>query len=302
LFFLFFFFFFFFFLFIICSILAISFFTLIEQKIIASRQLRLGPHYRGYVGFLQPFCDAIKLYSKYNKIFFLFSNLIFTFLPYFLLFIFCFLWFLNPIMWVSFDINIGALFFLLIISVGGIIILIISWFSNCKYSILGGLRSVSQIVSYDVCFGFIFLCICFLIKSLNICYIRYYMSFLVLSLIPIFFCWFFSILAERNRTPFDFVEGESELVSGFNTEYSGGPFALCFISEYISILFMSYLGFFMFFFFNPLLGFSTIVFCYLYILVRCFLPRYRYDKLMLFCWKVLLPGLVLFLTFFRCIF
>lgn len=278
-----FFFFFFYIFFIIFSFLSMSFFTLMEQKIIGSSQLRYGPYYRGFLGILQPFCDAVKLYRKFNKIIFVFSNFIFNLLPYLLLVLFNFLWLLRPILFISFDITLGVFFFLLILSISALIILMISWFSNCKYSILGGLRSVSQIISYEVCLGFIFLCICFLTKSLNLLRLGEYNGFLVLAFLPIFFIWIFTILAERNRTPFDFVEGERELVSGFNTEYSGGPFALCFMREYISMLFISFIRFFLFFFYSFLLGLSAVFFCFVYILVRCFLPRYRYDKLMLFC-------------------
>ena len=260
--------------------------------------IRQGPYYSGFLGLVQPFCDALKLYRKGNKIIFRFNNFIYNFLPYLILVWVFFLWGLLPVLWIRFDIRIGILFLIFILSLSSLFILIISWFSNCKYSIIGGLRGVSQIISYEVCFGFCILLICCVIKNLNFLKIFILTKIFYTSILPIFFIWLFCILSESNRPPFDFIEGERELVSGFNTEYSGGPFALCFIREYISILFIGIITWEIFIKFDFFIGLGCFFFCFFFIIIRCFLPRLRYDKLIYLCWKYLCPFLIIFLIFF----
>ena len=287
----------FFFLFIIFSLLSISFITLWEQKLIGSCQLRPGPNYRGFVGLLQPFSDGLKLFGKYGSTQFNFSSLAFRFTPFLMLGTFELLWFLDPIPWVGFNIPLGFLFFLFLTGLFAIFIYLIGWFSNCKYSLLGCLRGVAQIVSYELCFGLVIICFCTVVKCLRFFALKKF-SYLFLPLLPAFFIWVFAIFVERHRTPFDFLEGESELVSGFNTEYAGGPFAVCYISEYMSLLFISLFRFFIFFFipYWSLFAFSCLLFLSLFIIARCFLPRYRYDKVIHLCWKVFIPFLLFFLV------
>jgi len=177
----------------------------------------------------------------------------------------------------------GLLFFLVMLGLVSILLLMMSWYSNCKYSLIGGLRRVSQMVSYDCVIGFIFITIILLtghtdIERFELIRIDFFFFFFL----PLFFLWLPAILAESNRTPYDFSEGESELVSGFNTEYSGFSFSGCFMGEYLSILFISLLTGYIFIF-KSYIVFSLITFFIVlfYIWVRSFLPRFRYDKLMM---------------------
>lgn len=279
---------------VIILLLSISFFTLIEQKLIGVTQRRNGPYYLGFLGLAQPFADAVKLYSKKNNLEAILPKLIFNLRPSIRLLITFFMWCLNPFYFGGLDIKTGLIFLIVILRLSVLPILFISWFSNCKYSILGGLRRVCQIVSYEVSLRFVVLSLGIIYKSFNFSlYNNFFFFFLSFS--PLLLCWLINILAERNRTPFDFSEGESELVSGFNTEYSGAPFAFCFIREYLRILFFSLITFFFFFKGVNWLGFFF--FAFFYVLVRCFLPRYRYDKLIRFCWKRFIPFRILFFFF-----
>jgi len=225
---------------------------------------------------------------------------IFIFLPYLNLCFFLLLWLLYPSYLVLFNLFGGILFFIVILSLVSIPVLIISWYSNCKYSLIGGLRGVSQIVSYDCVIGFIFIRFIFLINNLDLEFysdINNRFSFFVFF--PVLLIWIICILAESNRSPFDFSEGESELVSGFNTEYSGFSFSGCFIGEYVSILFISlFSGFIFFCHISLFIGLSCLLFCFYYVWVRVFLPRYRYDKLIIASWKFLLPLGIIFYCFF----
>ena len=172
-------------------------------------------------------------------------------------------------------------------------IFFIGWSSNCKYSIIGGLRSVAQIVSYEISLGvvlisFIWVSGGFSLKDLGLDIEKY--RFFVYS--PLIFIWFLCLLAETNRRPYDFSEGESELVSGFNTEYGSAGFTCIFISEYVRLLFIRYFFCLIFFrygyYFNIFLKRGFV--CLFIIWVRGRTPRYRYDKLMGLAWKSLLPG------------
>lgn len=168
-------------------------------------------------------------------------------------------------------------------------LLIGGWSSRRKYSLFGSYRSSSQAISYEVVLVIRVLFFCFLRNTLDI-YAYSYTSdsiFILLSF-PLFLVWAISCYAETNRSPFDFREGESELVSGFNTEYAGGSFSLIFIGEYRSILFLRVLTGFMFrlnsFFFILL----VVLVSFSYLWLRCSFPRLRYDKLMIIAWKGLL--------------
>nr|AML26331.1 NADH dehydrogenase subunit 1 [Hydrophilidae sp. BMNH 1274336] len=287
----------------ICVLVGVAFLTLLERKILGYIQLRKGPNKLGVLGILQPFSDAIKLFSK-EQIYPYMSNYYLYYLsPVFNLFLSLFLWMSMPLVTNLFSFNLGVLFFLCISSLGVYTIMIAGWSSNSNYAMLGAMRSVAQTISYEVSLALIFLSFLFLTMSLSLSsfYInQYYLWFLFLCL-PLSMILFVSLLAETNRTPFDFAEGESELVSGFNVEYSSGGFALIFMAEYASILFMSmiccmvFLGgnFLSFFFFIKLVCLS-----FLWIWVRGTLPRYRYDKLMYLSWKSFLPISLNMLFFF----
>nr|ANN13243.1 NADH dehydrogenase subunit 1 [Astacus leptodactylus]ANN13256.1 NADH dehydrogenase subunit 1 [Astacus leptodactylus] len=288
---------------IICVLLGVAFVTLMERKILGYIQIRKGPNKLGILGLLQPFSDAVKLFSKEQ------INLsMFNFLPYYIspilsLFISLVVWSVLPYLSGLFNMNLGVLFFLCCLSFGVYPVMSAGWASNCKYSMLGSLRSVAQTISYEVSLALILLSFIFLVESFNFKEFIVYQEeiwFLWVT-IPLAMVWFASCLAETNRTPFDFSEGESELVSGFNTEYSSGGFALIFMAEYSSILFMSMIFSLMF------LGSSSLgilfylkltMMSFIFIWVRGTLPRFRYDKLMYLAWKSFLPVSLNFLVYF----
>nr|WJW73930.1 NADH dehydrogenase subunit 1 [Copestylum sp. ECU3] len=288
---------------IICVLVSVAFLTLLERKVLGYIQIRKGPNKVGLMGIPQPFCDAIKLFTK-EQTYPLLSNYIsYYFSPIFSLFLSLLLWMCMPFFIKLFSFNLGLLFFLCCTSLGVYTVMIAGWSSNSNYALLGGLRSVAQTISYEVSLALVLLSFVFLINNynmINFYYYQIYLWFFVL-LYPLAFIWLIISLAETNRTPFDFAEGESELVSGFNVEYSSGGFALIFLSEYASILFMSmlfsliFLGgdVFFFFFFLKLMFIS-----FVFIWVRGTLPRFRYDKLMYLAWKSFLPFSLNYLLFF----
>nr|CAQ37663.1 NADH dehydrogenase subunit I [Triatoma picturata] len=288
---------------LICVLVAVAFTTLMERKVLSYIQLRKGPNKVGFMGLLQPFSDGIKLFFK-EQTYPYFSNfIIYYFSPVFMLVLSFSLWVLFPYLVNVYNFSFGVLFFLCCTGMGVYGVLLSGWSSNSNYALLGGIRSVAQTISYEVSMALILICVLVFIYSFNfVDFMKYqeYVWFVFFSF-PLFFCWFSSCLAETNRSPFDFAEGESELVSGFNVEYSSGGFAFIFLSEYMNIIFMSLLCCVMFlgcdlysiFFFMKL---TFMVFAFIW--VRGTLPRYRYDKLMYLTWKVFLPLSLNYLIFF----
>lgn len=164
------------------------------------------------------------------------------------------------------------------------------WASSSKYSILGSYRSVAQAISYEVNIFLIIFAMSFLVNNFSFSYFKLNKNIIIL-IVSLFFLWLIICLAESNRTPFDFSEGESELVSGFNTEYNGGLFSLIFITEYGFILFFRIITTILFLGFN-LFSFKLIIISSFYIWVRATLPRLRYDRLILISWKGILPLII----------
>nr|QZK21596.1 NADH dehydrogenase subunit 1 [Amitermes sp. ANIC 0778] len=281
----------------------VAFLTLLERSVLGYVHIRKGPNSVGFIGILQPFSDAIKLFTS-EQYFPLVSNyLIYYFSPIFGFFLSLLIWLLIPYLSGFISFELGLLFFLACTSLGVYTVMIAGWSSNSGYSLLGGLRALAQTISYEVSLAFILLSFVVLICSYNLVYFYSYQVYLWLIFIslPLSFVWFISCLAETNRTPFDFAEGESELVSGFNVEYGAGGFALIFLAEYASILFMSLLFCIIFlgsdlysFFFYVKLTFIS----FLFIWVRGTLPRFRYDKLMYLAWSSFLPLSLNYLLFF----
>nr|YP_010411429.1 NADH dehydrogenase subunit 1 [Coraebus cloueti]URN73075.1 NADH dehydrogenase subunit 1 [Coraebus cloueti] len=288
---------------VICVLLGVGFLTLLERKVLGYIQLRKGPNKVGVLGILQPFSDGIKLFSK-EQVYPLMSNfLIYYSSPILSLFLALSLWFCVPFFSWLLSFNFGVLFFFCCSSLGVYSIMMSGWSSNSVYSLLGALRAIAQTISYEVSLALILMSFLVLISSLNLINFYKFQYFIWLIFVgsPLAFVWFITSLAETNRTPFDFAEGESELVSGFNVEYSAGGFALIFLAEYSNILFMSML-FSIFFLgsnFFSLWFFIMVVFIsFCFIWARGTLPRYRYDKLMQLSWKSFLPLSLNYFLFF----
>nr|ALO77522.1 NADH deshydrogenase subunit 1 [Scydmaeninae sp. 840139] len=288
---------------IICILVSVAFLTLMERKVLGYIQIRLGPNKVGFKGIIQPMSDAIKLFSKENM-FPLYSNLnLYYISPILNLMISLLLWLCMPFITNMLNFNYSILFFLCCSSLSVYMLMISGWSSNSNYSMLGALRSIAQMISYEVSMSLILISFLFLILSLNIISlikIQMYMWLLFLCF-PMSLIWIISSLAETNRTPFDFAEGESELVSGFNIEYSGGGFALIFLAEYSSILFMSMLSVMLFLganLFSWMFFIKLSLISFFWIWVRGTLPRFRYDKLMYLAWKSFLPISLNFMMFY----
>nr|YP_009127013.1 NADH dehydrogenase subunit 1 [Peirates fulvescens]AHH93130.1 NADH dehydrogenase subunit 1 [Peirates fulvescens] len=288
---------------VIFVLVSVAFVTLLERKVLGYIQLRKGPNKVGLMGLLQPFSDGIKLFFKEQTYPYLSNFLVYYFSPVFMLCLSMVLWTLFPYLVNVYNFNFGVLFFLCCTGMGVYGVLLSGWSSNSNYALLGGLRSVAQTISYEVSMALIMICFLIFVFSFDFMDFMMYQGgiwFVFLSL-PLFFCWFSSCLAETNRSPFDFAEGESELVSGFNVEYSSGGFAFIFLSEYMNIIFMSLLTCIIFlgcdvyslFFYIKL---TFVIFMFIW--VRGSLPRYRYDKLMYLTWKVFLPLSLNYLLFF----
>nr|YP_009242846.1 NADH dehydrogenase subunit 1 [Lerema accius]AMQ67242.1 NADH dehydrogenase subunit 1 [Lerema accius] len=288
---------------IIGVMIGVAFLTLMERKVLGYIQIRKGPNKVGYMGLLQPFSDAIKLFTKEQTYLLNANYLTYYFCPIMSFILSLMIWSLMPYYFNLISFNLGILFFFCCLSLGVYTVMIAGWSSNSNYSLLGGMRAVAQTISYEVSLSLILMSSIVLIMDFNLIKFGEYqfMVWLIFLMFPLSLCWMSSSLAETNRTPFDFAEGESELVSGFNTEYSSGGFALIFLAEYASILFMSlmfsllYLGGFDL---NLMFYFKMVFVSFLFIWVRGTLPRYRYDKLMYLCWKIYLPVSLNYLLMF----
>nr|ALQ12085.1 NADH dehydrogenase subunit 1 [Asclepios apicalis]WPW47398.1 NADH dehydrogenase subunit 1 [Asclepios apicalis] len=279
---------------LIMILLSVAFVTLLERKVLGYIQLRKGPNKVGYMGLLQPFSDGLKLFFSEQSYLYMSNFIIYYFSPVFMLSLSFSLWLLFPFLVNVYNFNLGFLYFLCCTSLGVYGVLMCGWSSNSNYSMLGSLRCMAQTISYEVSMSMILLCLILFVYGFDLVLFYYYQNYIwfLFFSFPLFFCWVSSFLAEVNRSPFDFAEGESELVSGFNVEYSSGGFAFIFLSEYMNIIFMSMLTvvFFLGCNLNSFMFFLKLVFMiFLVIWVRGTLPRFRYDKLMYLTWKVFLP-------------
>nr|QNZ88945.1 NADH dehydrogenase subunit 1 [Hemiclepsis yangtzenensis] len=277
------------------ALMAMAFYTLLERKLLGYFQLRKGPNKVIFMGLPQPFADAIKLFLKEQMIPINANKSSFIIAPIMSLFLSLMLWsiypYQNPAFWLQF----GILYFLCISAMNVYTTFIAGWSSNSKYALLGALRGVAQTISYEISMSLILLSALIITMSMDISLIsNYFYSALLTMLIPISILWFITNLAETNRSPFDFAEGESELVSGFNIEYGSSMFALIFMAEYANILFMSVLTAAIFI--SSIFKFMSIYYILmsimvstLFIWVRASFPRMRYDSLMMLTWKSFLP-------------
>lgn len=287
----------FFILIVVCVLIRVAFLTLLERKLLRIVGLRLGPNKLGVLGVLQPFSDALKLANKHHNSLYNFSILYYYLRCYIVLFSRIFLWrcfWLNPYI-ISF--KIGFLFLMIILSFGSVNVIIRGWSTSGKYTLLGSLRSVSQLISYESSLYLCFFFFIFLFRFYSLSDFRFFcVSFFCLISPLCFYVWVPCFLAELNRTPFDFSEGERELVRGFNTDLGGSSFTLIFLGEYSNILFFCALSSFFFFYdFFFLWFFFFLIFV---IWIRSVLPRFRYDKLMWVSWTFFIPFLTVYLVSF----
>lgn len=288
---------------LICVLVGVAFLTLLERKVLGYIQIRKGPNKVGFIGLIQPFRDAIKLFTKEQTYPYI-SNLNLYYLsPVINFSLSLFLWISIPFITVNLNFNLSLLFFLRVSRLRVYTIMLAGWASNSNYSLLGRLRSVAQTISYEVRLALILISFLFLILRLRILDLMIYQEYIwfIFIILPIRLIWLVSRLAETNRTPFDFAEGESELVSGFNVEYRRGGFALIFLAEYSRILFMRILRAILFLGGNLIrftffLKLTLVRFFWLW--VRGTLPRFRYDKLMYLAWKSYLPVSLNFFLFY----
>ena len=296
-------------------ILAMAYLTYAERKVMAAMQMRQGPMVVGPFGLLQPLADGLKLLSKETIIPTGSNKFVFVAAPMLTFMLSLVAWAVIPISesWVIADINVGILYLFAISSLGVYGILMAGWASNSRYAFLGGLRSAAQMVSYEVSIGLVLVTVLLTTGSLNLTDIvmvdrPWWASVL---LFPMFIVFVISALAETNRSPFDLPEGESELVGGYNVEYSAMTFALFFLGEYMNMILMSgmtavlFLGGWLppfgiealavipgFIWFAAKVSFVLFVFIW----ARATLPRYRYDQLMRLGWKIFLPFTLLWVV------
>ena len=271
----------------------VAFITLLERKILGLRQLRKGPHKVRLIGILQPFRDAIKLFSKEVFIPYTANTKQFIVSPVLSLLIVLRVFMSFPLLENNFCLRMRVIFLYMVIRINVYPLIIRGWSSNRKYALIGRIRGIAQTVSYEVMFALALLFFLFLRFSLNLVILSKINSLWLKSLIflPVVVIIFISSVAETNRTPFDFAEGESELVSGFNVEYGRVIFAIIFMAEYARILFIRILLSVLFFRATNRLGayLITTSLVFLWVWFRATYPRHRYDKLINLAWKVYLP-------------
>nr|QKY75772.1 NADH dehydrogenase subunit 1 [Leptobotia punctata] len=286
---------------IVPVLLAVAFLTLIERKVLGYMQLRKGPNVVGPYGLLQPIADGVKLFIKEPIRPSTSSPFLFLATPMLALTLAMTLWAPMPMPHPVTDLNLGILFLLALSSLAVYSILGSGWASNSKYALIGALRAVAQTISYEVSLGLILLSVIifsggYTLQTFNI---TQESIWLLIPAWPLAAMWYISTLAETNRAPFDLTEGESELVSGFNVEYAGGPFALFFLAEYANILLMNTLSAILFLGASHIPAFPELttinlmtkaaLLSMLFLWVRASYPRFRYDQLMHLVWKNFLP-------------
>jgi len=260
-------------------------------------QRRRGPNVVGLFGVLQPFADGLKLVFK-EPVFPYQSDLwLFILAPLLTFAVSILSWAVVPLEGVyvpGLDLRLAVLFILASSSLGVYGILLAGWASNSKYAFFGAIRSAAQMVSYEVAMSlslFPIFCFSHSFSLRDIVGFQLHVGWFLFPLLPSAFCFYISILAETNRSPFDLPEAEGELVAGYNVEYAAFFFAFFYLAEYLNILLLSTL--FVLFFLGGgggvWLALKVVGIVYTIVWVRATLPRYRYDQLMHIGWKVLLP-------------
>ena len=308
----------------ITVILTVAFTTYFERKVIGHMQGRVGPNRVGPLGLGQPFADVIKLLikeviipGKSNRFLFVIAPLL-TLVPALAA------WAVIPLTdtFVIANINAGLLYVLSLTSIGVYGVILAGWATNSKYAFLGAMRSAAQIVAYEIAMGFALVGVLMAGGSLNLGDITEaqaggFSNWFVLPLLPLFFVYLISGVAETNRAPFDVAEGESEIVAGFHVEYSGVAFALFFLGEYANLILISALTsiFFLGGYLSPFEGWTFLgegsflrepsliwligkicFFIFVFFWIRATFPRYRYDQIMRLGWKVFIPVTILWIA------
>ncbi|QHE76031.1 NADH-quinone oxidoreductase subunit NuoH [Hydrogenophaga sp. PBL-H3] len=304
---------------------AVAYLTLWERKLLGWIQVRHGPNRVGPFGLLQPIADALKLLTKELIRPSAASNGLFRLGPIMAIMPALAAWVAVPFgpEAVLANVNAGLLVILAITSIEVYGVIIAGWASNSKYAFLGALRASAQMVSYEIAIGFCFLVVVMVSGSLNLVDIvnsqargmaasegLNFLSWNWLPLLPIFFVYLISGVAETNRHPFDVVEGEAEIVAGHMVEYSGMGFAIFFLAEYASMWLISVLAVLMFLggwlppidsaLFNWIpgwiwLGLKTFLVVSMFIWIRATFPRFRYDQIMRLGWKIFIPVTLIYL-------
>lgn len=287
---------------VLLVLIGVAFLTLLERKVLGYVQDRKGPNKVGFVGIFQPFSEAVKLFRKEVLVIYKSIRWLFFLSPILRILLLLILFLIYPYFTNIYFLNYSILFIIVILSLNRYLVIIIGWSSNSVYSILGSIRSIAQILSYEVRFIIIILVQMILSERYSLIDFFKWQVYLwfIWILIPLIIVFFIRILAELNRSPIDFVEGESELVSGFNVEYFSGSFALIFLGEYGIIIFISiflviiYFGRIKEFIIIFMLNFIIMII----IFIRGILPRIRYDELIYLCWKIILPLILNYLIFY----
>ena len=308
----------------ICVILVVAFTTYFERRVIGSMQGRIGPNRVGPLGLLQPFADVIKLLIKEVVIPQKSNRYLFVIAPLLSIVPALATWAVIPLTegFVIADINAGLLYVLALTSVGVYGVILAGWATNSKYAFLGAMRSAAQIVAYEIAMGFALVGVLMAAGSLNLGDITRAQAggvshWFIVPLLPLFFVYFISGVAETNRAPFDVAEGESEIVAGFHVEYSGVAFAVFFLAEYANILLISALTaiFFLGGWASPFEGWVFLgedswiragsffwlaakisFFMFVFFWLRATFPRYRYDQIMRLGWKVFIPVTIVWIA------
>ena len=293
---------------VVVLLLAVAYLTWFERKIMALMQLRMGPNVVGPWGLLQPIADGVKLFVKETVVPTNSNRAVFLIAPMLTFALALLGWAVLPVGdgWVISNLNVGVLYVFAISSLGVYGIVMAGWASNSRYAFLGALRSAAQMVSYEVSMGFMIITVLLVVGSLNLTDIVYAQKnvWFVIPLFPMAVIFFASALAETNRHPFDLPEAESELVAGYQVEYSSLTFGLFFLGEYANMILMSGMTTVLFLggWLPPLdiIPFSwipgpiwfilkVVALLFVFVWVRATFPRYRYDQLMRLGWKVFLP-------------